>query len=204
MATVVEIDQVPQYGIPPLPVRRFTVAEYHQLIACGVLKSGDPFELLDGWIVPKMTKNPPHVFALAQLAQFVERNMPPGWHVRRQDPITTDESEPEPDLALVRGIPRDYLYRHPGPAEIGFLAEVAHSSLSEDQNIKGPIYARAGIVEYWIVNLVDEQIEVYTDPTGPDPAPRYRQQHIYGVKDVVPLVIDGQTVAQLPVRNILP
>lgn len=188
----------------PFSVRKFTVEEYHRLIDAGVLKSGDPFELLDGWIVPKMTRNPPHILSLQKLGRLLERHMPPGWHLRRQEPITTTESEPEPDAAVVRGEFEDYATRHPFPGEVGLVAEVAESSLSEDRKVKGPIYARAGIVEYWIVNLVDEQIEVYTDPTGPDAAPRYRQPHIYGINDAVPLIIDGQTVAQLPVRDILP
>jgi Uma2 family endonuclease len=115
-----------------------------------------------------------------------------------------DESEPEPDLMAVRGTDDDYILRHPEAAEIGLVAEVAESTLSEDRNVKAPIYARAGIAVYWIVNLVNSRIEVCTDPTGPDASPHYRQQHIYGINDAVPLIIDGQTIAQLPVRDILP
>jgi hypothetical protein len=187
-----------------MAVRKFTVDEYHRLIEVGVLKSGDPFELLDGWIVRKMTKHPPHVLALQKLGRQLEKYLPPDWHLRRQEPITTADSEPEPDAAIVRGVFEDYGARHPSPSEVALLVEVAESSLSEDRNIKAPIYARAGILIYWIVNLVDMKMEVHTDPTGPDPHPCYRQQHIYHVNDMVPLIIDGQAIAQLAVRDILP
>jgi hypothetical protein len=189
-------------AIPELPVQRFTVEQYHRMIDAGILQGR--VELLEGWIVPKMGKNPPHVITLRKLVRLIESVLPPGWQVRQQDPITTLESEPEPDLALVRGTDEDYLTRHPFPVDVALLAEVADSTLTKDQGVKARLYARAAIPGYWIVNHVDNQLEVYTDPTGPDSAPQYRQQQIYGVNDAVPLVIDGQIVAQLPVRDILP
>jgi Uma2 family endonuclease len=87
----------------------------------------------------------------------------PGWLVRAQDPIALDaESEPEPDVAVVPGLPRDYLAEH--PARPALLVEVAESSLAFDRGHKGSLYARAGIADYWIVNLVDEVLEVYRRP----------------------------------------
>lgn len=194
----------PVYAVPPGPVRRFTVEEYHQLLAAGVLKHGAPFELLEGWIVRKMGKNPPHVWSLARTGELLEGALPTGWRVRRQDPITTAESEPEPDLAVVRGSEDDYKTRHPRPDETTLVVEIADSTLSQDRNWKAVIYAGAGIATYWIVNLVDSQVEVYTDPTGPDSAPCYRQQAVYQADEAVPFVIDGREVARIPARELLP
>jgi Uma2 family endonuclease len=94
--------------------------------------------------------------------------------------------------------------RHPGAKDTGLIVEVADVSLARDRNEKARLYARAGIVVYWIVNLVDRQIEVYTNPTGPDPSPGYRQRLDYLLSQSVPLVLDGQWVAQVAVRDLLP
>lgn len=190
--------------IPPVPVRRFSVPEYHQMIRSGVFLDGDPFELLEGWIVSKMTRSPRHDLAIELLQQVFRHQLPTGWRVRIQSAITTPDSEPEPDFAVVRGpIPRQ-LNRHPEPPEIGLVVEVAESSLAQDRDIKSVIYARAGIQIYWIINLIDSRVEVFADPTGPDPAPKYRRRQDYGRADTVPLVLDGQTIAQIAVRDVLP
>src|SRR5207249_5993402 len=117
---------------PPFPVRRFTVDEYHQMIQTGILQEDDPVELLDGWIVSKMPRNPPHD-ATIDIAQEVFRSvLPAGWRLRVQSAITTDSSEPEPDLAIVRGPAERYLSNHPKPPDIAVVIEVADSSLAQD------------------------------------------------------------------------
>jgi hypothetical protein len=126
------------------------------------------------------------------------------WRLRIKSGVTLSDSEPEPDLALVQGPCRRYMTHHPGPEEIALLVEVADSTLSHDQRDEGRSYARAGIAWYWVVNLVDKQIEVYGDPTGPDAMPRYRKQRDYDPNADVPLVIDAVTVALVPVRELLP
>ena len=195
-------DQVSPY--PPLPVYQFSVEEYHRLIDLGILQEGEPVELLDGWLVKKMTRNPPHDLALSLAEYEIDRRLPPPWFRRGQSAVTTSGSEPEPDLAVVRGPRRLYANRHPGPADTALAAEVAESSLSHDRNFKGPLYARANIPVYWIINIVDVRVEVYTDPTGPDPNPRYRQRQDYGPGEEVPLVLDGVEVGRIPVRELLP
>lgn len=124
--------------------------------------------------------------------------------MRVQSAITTLDSEPEPDFAIVPGPAERYLAHHPYAVDISVLIEVSDSSLSHDRNDKGRIYAHAGIVCYWIVNLVDRQVEVYTDPTGPDADPRFRQQQDYRPGDAVPLVIDGSGVGRVAVNDLLP
>jgi Uma2 family endonuclease len=192
------------FGIPPGPIRKFTVDEYHQLIRIGVLTEDDPVELLEGWIIQKMPRNPPHDGTLAVTNKRLGNRLPAGWHPRVQMAVTLPDSEPEPDLAIVRGQEEDYFTRHPGPSDIALLVEVADSSLNRDRTEKGRIYARAGIPVYWIINLTDAQVEVYSDPTGPDAAPRYRQRQDFDRNADVSLVIDGAVIATVPVRELLP
>jgi hypothetical protein len=94
--------------------------------------------------------------------------------------------------------------RHPGPGDIGTLIEVAESSLASDRGDKARAYARANILCYWIINLVARKIEVYTDPSGPDLHPRYRQHQDFDIQTAVPLVLDGQEIARIPVAELLP
>jgi len=115
-----------------------------------------------------------------------------------------EDSEPEPDVAVVHGDPRDRAGRHPLPGDVALLVEAADSSLEHDRTFKGPLYACGRISLYWIVNLVDSQVEVYTEPSGPGPSPLYKISHIYRRGDVVPLVLPGQTLGGIPVADLLP
>jgi Uma2 family endonuclease len=202
MATA-ELELTLAPAIPPFPLRRFTVAEYHKLAESGLLQSGAPLELLEGWIVPKMTRRPLHDGTLDLLDELLRRQLPEGWRLRVQAAITTSDSEPEPDFSVVRGRADTYLHRHPGPEDIVLVIEVAESSLAHDRTVKGRIYARAGIVVYWVVNLVDGIVEVYSDPSGPVSEPSYRQHRDYSIQEVIPLVINGNT-AHISVREVLP
>jgi len=195
----------PLFQKPWYPImRRFTVDEYHRMIDAGILTEDDGVELLEGWIVPKMARNPPHDGTLSISKRTLELSIPLGWHVRIQCAITTGDSEPEPDLAVVQGDERTYLQRHPAPADVGLLIEVANASLSDDRNDKARLYARAGIANYWIINLVDRCIEVYTDPTGPAAAPCFRQHQDYRIPQSILLVLAGKPIAPLAVSDLLP
>jgi Uma2 family endonuclease len=187
----------------PFPLRRFTVAEYRRLGETGVLTEDDRVELLEGWIVPKMNLNPPHSVCVQLVDDAVRKPLPAGWCVRIQDAITTGDSEPEPDFAVVRGSIREYASRHPGPADIGLVVEIADTSLARDHH-RRRTYGRARIPCYWIVNLVDRRVEAYTLPTGPDADPGYRRREDYGPDEELPLVLDGRETARLRVRDLLP
>jgi Uma2 family endonuclease len=180
------------------------VDEYHQMIQAGILTEDDPVELLEGWIVIKMPRNPPNDGTVQVAIKVFGRRLPAGWDVRPQLAITTGDSEPEPDLTIVRGDEFSYLTHHPGPADIAVVIEVANTSLTRDRKDKGRLYGRAGIPCYWIINLVDRQIEVYTAPTGPDANPGYLQRQDYDLQAAVPLVLDGQERGLIPVRELLP
>jgi Uma2 family endonuclease len=191
-------------AVPDEPIFRLSVAQYRAMAELGILTEEDPVELLEGWLVQKRTKNPPHTVACHLMQEALRPRLPAGWFIAAQAPVTTLDSEPEPDLTLVRGQVRDYIDRHPGSPDVALLVEVADSSLSQDQGIKKRLYARSGFPAYWIVNLVDHRIEVYTDPTGPAEAPDYRERRDYGPDDAVPVVLDGAEVGTLMVRDLLP
>jgi Uma2 family endonuclease len=194
----------PPFGIPPFPIRKFTLTEYHRMIQAGILTEDDAVELLEGWIVPKMPRKPPHDGTIQIVNNRLRRVLPPGWDIRVQSAITVGDSEPEPDLAVVRGDERSYLQRHPGPTDVGAAMEVADTSLTQDRDDKGRILARARIPVYWIINLIDQQIEDYTDPSGPTANPCYRNRTDYGLQDSIPFVLDFQEIARIPVRELLP
>jgi Uma2 family endonuclease len=190
-------------AVPTLPIYRLSVAQYHAMIRHGILVEGDRVELIHGWLVPKMTKNPPHTTATGLVSDALAP-LVAGWHVRPQEPITLSESEPEPDVVVARGSRRDYTNRHPGPRDVGLVVEVAESSLEQDRNVMGPVYAREGIAVYWIVNLVDHQLEVHTDPSGACAQPDYATRQVFGPADEVPVVNDGVEVGRIAVRDLLP
>jgi Uma2 family endonuclease len=184
--------------------RRFSVAEYHRMIAAGILTEDDNLELLEGYLVHKMTRSPRHDGTLQLLYAALSRHLSSDWCIRIQCAITLGDSEPEPDGAVVRGDERSYLARHPAPYDIGVVIEVADSTLSADRIDKGRIYARAGIVCYWIVNLSERQIEVYTAPSGPTAAPAYGQRKDYRPGDQLPLGLNGAPLVHLAVDDLLP
>lgn len=190
-------------AVAPLPHYRFTVKQYHRMIQTGVLTENDRVELLEGWIVPKMPHNPPHDGTISLLHRRFSRLLPEDWIIRIQSAITTRESEPEPDLAVVSGPERTYLARHPSPRDVGMLIEVSESTLRDDRRIMGRIYARARIPIYWIVNLIDRQIEVYTIPKG-GRNPAYAERCDYPRHQSIPLVIAGQEFWRIPLRELFP
>ena len=181
-----------------------SVDNYHAMMEAGILLDGDPVELLEGLLVQKMSKNPAHVRSARLTRKSLERLAPADWFVATQDPITTSDSEPEPDLSVVREDVGQYDTRHPGPQDLALVVEISASSLQHDRTRKQRIYARAAIQIYWIVNLIDGQVEVYTDPTGPDEKPTYRQRRDYGPADEVPFIIEGREIGRIAVRDVLP
>jgi Uma2 family endonuclease len=191
-------------AVPDVPIYRLSVEQYEAMLQTGILTDQDQVELLEGWLVEKMTENSPHIVANALLLARFSRLMPSGWFLAMQDPIATVDSLPEPDAAVIRGEPRDYLQRRPAAADIGLLVEVADTSLDQDRGVKQRAYARAGIPVYWIVNLVDRQTEVYTDPTGPAEEPTYRHRRDYGPADTLTVILDGAEAGSLAARDLLP
>jgi Uma2 family endonuclease len=173
------------------------------MVHLGILSDDDPVELLEGWLVYKMPKNPPHRVTTKLTRNALEAIIPEDWYVDTQEPITLIDSEPEPDVVIVRGNTRDYLDRHPGAQDIALIVEVSDTTLERDRTSKKRLYARAGIPIYWIINLPEQQIEVYTEPVTLGEA-TYQRRQDYQLSDKVPVSIAGQTLTLLSVRDLLP
>jgi Uma2 family endonuclease len=183
--------------------RRFTVDEYHQMIRAGVLLDGEPVELLEGWMVKKVSHGIPHDSSMDAFEGILPTLLPADWFMRCQRAVTLDDSEPEPDYAIVRGPRNRYRNNHPTAADVGLVVEFSVSSLRIDRVGKGRIYARAGIPVYWIVNVTDKQIEVYTQPTGTAAAAAYAKRDDYAVGTAAPVVLDGTTVGTITVVEVV-
>ncbi len=187
----------------PLTLRRWKRVEYERLVDLGVFR-GDPVELIGGQLVVAEPQGSRHATAVGAADDALRAVLPPGWIVRAQMPVALDdESAPEPDLAVVPGARADYRASHPPRPALAL--EVADSSLDFDREHKGSLYARAGVQDYWIVNLIDRVLEVYRDP-GPDPsAPygwRYRSVQTLTLMSVaVPLALPSVRIA---VADLLP
>jgi Uma2 family endonuclease len=193
-----------RYMRTALPVRRFSVAEYHRMIEDGYFASDERFELLEGLIVEKMSKNPPHEASVARARRVLDRRLPPTWHVRVQSSLTTADSEPEPDLAVVVGDEMDYFGRHPGPADTALVVEVANTTLHEDQTIKYRVFAKAGFSVYWILDVTGRRLHVYEHPSGDVAVPSYARLTEYGAGQSVPLIVGGAQIGVVPVNELLP
>jgi Uma2 family endonuclease len=196
--------QVAPLVVLPGPIYRLSATQYLQMVHAGILTEDDRVELLEGVLVTKMGKNPPHVWSSSQAYDALHGLSPAGWCVYQEQPLVLDESTPEPDGMVVRGRREDYKEILPRAADTALVVEVADSTLQRDREEKKRIYARAGIPAYWIINLVGLRIEVYSDPTGPDALPDYRTRRDYGPDDEVPFVIEGREVGRLAVRDLLP
>ena len=146
-----------------IPLWRLTRARYDRMIDAGILLEDDKVELLDGLLVVREPQGARHPTAVLLVRAALEKAFGRRYHVREEKPVALDRmSEPEPDVVVVPGQPRDYLAGHPSRPVL--IVEVADSSLRLDRAHKGNLYARAGIAEYWIVNLTDEVLEVYRRP----------------------------------------
>lgn len=187
-------------AIAPEPTWQFSLEQYHAMIRSGILTDDDPVELLEGWLILKMLKKPAHRVTTRLLRSALEQIVPAGWYVDSQEPITTADSEPEPDVMVVRGNTRDYLDRHPAPQDLALVIEMADTTLQRDRDLKKRAYARAGISHYWIASLPDRHIEVYSSPGATD----YKNCEIFAEGDRLSIPIGGTKIPQLLVRDILP
>ncbi len=177
-----------------------SVDQYHAMIAKGILGPDDKVELIHGRLEAKMSKHPPHSLCNRKIDLALSRAAPNSWHVRNQDAVTLGDSEPEPDILIVRGKLEDYGHRHPGASEVGLVVEVADSSLARDRSVKRWMYAQAGIPVYWIANLVDMRIEAYSEPSGGD----YTVRCDYVTGEFVPLILDKAGAGPIAVDSLLP
>ncbi|NET10055.1 MAG: Uma2 family endonuclease [Symploca sp. SIO2B6] len=177
-----------------LPQRRWTVAEYHRMVATGILTGGDRVELIDGYILERVPQEPPHASTTSSFGnEFVLLFAGKAW-VRQQLPLSiAPDSEPEPDIAVVRIDENRYRDKHPTPEDVFLLIEVAASTLTFDRHQKAQLYAKANIQEYWVIDIKKRQVLVMRDPQNN----RYQTQTILGINDKVSSVAFPDSVIQL-------
>jgi Uma2 family endonuclease len=186
---------------PPQSIYRLSVEQYEAIIASGAFAKRDRLQLINGILVAKMTEHPPHAVASTMLWEACVPLVPAGWHLRVDKPlrIRRRKSVPEPDLVMARGASRDYLKHHPGPTDVALVVEVADSSLGEDRDL-ARVYGAGGVPVYWIVNLVDRQVEVYTGPGRGG----YQSRVDFKPGQEVPVIVDGVEISRVAVDDLLP
>jgi Uma2 family endonuclease len=184
-----------------LPTRRWTSAEFRQMVDAGIIRSDEHVQLLDGEVVTMTPQNRPHAIAVRLVQRALDAGFPADrFDVQSQLPLALGgDSLPEPDVAVVPGSARDYP-DHPSTALL--VVEVSESSLVEDRQRKGPMYARAGIPEYWIVNLKDGRLEVYREPLETSAGWGYRVVQLLTSTDVIRALAAPQ--AAITVADLLP
>jgi Uma2 family endonuclease len=178
-----------------------TLEKYEAMIASGAFTKRDRVQLINGYLVARMTELPPHGASCEMTRMCIEPLLPASWHVRNDKPLKIPNyaSMPEPDLVVVRGAGRDYTRRYPEPRDAALVVEVSSTSLYEDRAM-AVIFSAGGVPIYWIVNLVARQVEVHTIP-GPG---GYQSRIEFKPGQSVPFVIDGQHLGQIAVDDILP
>lgn len=144
-------------------VAKWTIDEYHRMIESGIL-SDRKVELLNGEIVEMSPEGEPHAYCSHEAGEYLADLLGNRATIRQAKPITLpNDSEPEPDIAIVQRLGREYREHHPYPENIFWLIEYANTSLEKDLEIKSKIYAQAGILEYWVVNLKKLHLVVFRD-----------------------------------------
>lgn len=145
--------------------KRFTLEEYHELTEIGFFHEGDRIELIRGEIFEMAAKGTAHETCISKLLRELVRLLGDAATLRCQSPILLlNNSEPEPDFAIVRNKPDDYLSAHPTPNDVLLVIEISDSTLNYDREVKLSLYAEAGISDYWIFNLFDNQLEAHSEP----------------------------------------
>jgi Uma2 family endonuclease len=190
----------------------FTLDQYLRMIEEGILPEGEPIELLDGFIMRKdrskegedpMTVGFEHAWEVQNLGRVLEQVAQHGCHVRTQQPIALPpDSAPEPDGAITRGTIDDYVGRYPGAADLPCVIEVADSSLHHDRVTKKRIYARGGVPQYVIINLIDRVVEVWEGRVAGDE--RYANESVIRPGEVVRFSVGRGQAIEVPAAQLFP
>ncbi len=192
-------------AVVPLPrIRRWTRVEYERLIELGIFRAGERLELLDGQLVVREPQGSRHAGTIRRVLAALRRALGEAWQVDSQLPIALDDdSEPEPDISVVAHDPGAYLDAHPSRAVL--IVEIAESSYRIDHEHKASLYARAGIVDYWLIDVVHGVVEVHRDPAvAPEAVYGWRYRNVATLRppaNVAPLV---EPVRSIPVAALLP
>jgi Uma2 family endonuclease len=202
LAPPIETTQTDSSAIPDFAILRLTLAQYQHMIDAGIFDEDSRVELLEGWLVEKMTKNTPHSFATQELRDHLFVLLQGSRFVSDQEPIVIGESQPEPDVIVGRGKRRDLGNKRPTAADVALVVEVSDTTLVKDRTVKLRIYAGARIPVYWIVDVNERTIDVYTDPSGEGRSAEYKTRRRFRPGERVPVVIDGGEIGQIAVSDV--
>jgi hypothetical protein len=198
------LDELASIFCPPhAHLYRLSVDQYDRMARQGILTKYDRIELIEGLLVKKVARNERHIATTWLIEEALQRHLPSGFFLGKEDPISLQRSQPEPDISILRGYRRDYLKRKPRASDALLVIEVSISTYTDDR-LKTVLYAEASIPFAWVVNLRECRVEVYSDPNPGDGPPGYRHRVDYGAGDEVPLTIDGREIARIPVCELLP
>jgi Uma2 family endonuclease len=188
----------------PTRIKRFTTHEYEELIAGGYLDTSDKVELLDGYLVEKTPHDARHSTLVDIVQELLRALMPATWTTRSQLPVRLlGDNLPEPDVAIVMGPKKRYFEDHPTANDVAMIVEVSNTTLDNDRGTKLIEYARSGIAIYWVINIPDCRVEVYSEPKG-GRKPAYKTLVEYGPGERVPVVIAGKLIGEIPASELLP
>jgi len=207
MSSAARVTRPPAAPPPTLhgrAVQRFTVEQYHRMIDAGAFVGAPKCELIRGYILEKPVPGPPHSMSTSRLNRRLTPLFPePAWYVQIQDSITLADSEPEPDFSAAAGPESKYVARHPGPADLALVVEVSDSTAAFDRGAKLALYAGNKVAQYWIIDVNERRVEVYTDPRG-GKAPGYRTRAEYAPGADVPVVVGGKMLGTIRAAELLP
>ncbi len=180
-----------------IAIAKWSLDDYHRMIAAGIL-ANRRVELLQGDIVEMANEGEPHAYSRNEADEYLTELLGSRAKIRQDSPITLpNASEPEPDIAIVQRLGREYRSHHPYPENIFWLIEYAESSLAKDLEVKSKIYAEAGIPEYWVVNLKTMQLIVFRDPTNSD----YSSQTTFTSGVISPLAFPDVIISVADILN---
>jgi Uma2 family endonuclease len=200
MSTISRHVSPPPRDWTPSRLAKLSIEQYEAMVESGVLGAGARLQLINGFLVAKETKKPSHGYATESTREVLRRILPTGWSVRSELPVRLPPlSEPEPDVSVARGNPKDYATRHPGPEDLALVVEVAAGSLRQDRKL-AVTYGSSGIPTSWIINLRGPWVEVYSDPTSAG----YGSRRDYKPGEKIAVVIDGSVVGQIGVDGLFP
>lgn len=201
--------------VAPVPVRpthapsaglaqslyRLTVRQLEAMILDGTIGEDERVELIDGLLVTRSRRTRADIVAGNKGLRILWRMIPPGWHVAKGVPIrASDWSRPEPDLAVIRGVVEDYEEREPTAEDVALVAEIAGPDLLADRVDMARLYAAAGIPVYWIVNLAEGQVEIFSEPRRDG----YQSHQVLARGQDVPVVVGGVEAAWIAVSDLMP
>jgi hypothetical protein len=183
---------------------RLTVRQFEKMIDAGIFRAEDRVELLGGLLIKKMTVNDPHDFAVSELAQQLRGLLTPAWFIREEKSVVLGRHwRPQPDISVASGPLSKYRRRAPRARDLGLLVEVTDTTYRKDRGWKWEKYAGSKVPVYWIVNIPERRVEVYSSPIGQGESAQYRDCTTHGADQEVPVIIDGQELGRIKVSDIV-